>query len=168
MTSWKNRKRRCCAARAGALACLIRSVASFSIRSPHTGVMHYDSTVASIPAAALSVEDAMMLRRFQNRGQSVVVTLRMAARTLPDAPSRNAVAEIVGRERPEEVVVLGGHIDSWDVGQGAHDDGGGWHEQRLWRRATSRAMRRARFTHEQTTGHQGPREPRPQTPSEAP
>ncbi|HEV7366289.1 MAG TPA: M28 family metallopeptidase [Gemmatimonadales bacterium] len=113
------------AARAGAVASLIRSVASFSIRSPHTGVMHYDSTVARIPAAALSVEDAEMLHRFQDRGQQVVVRLRMAARTLPDAASRNVVAEIVGRDRPDEVVVLGGHIDSWDVGQGAMDDGGG-------------------------------------------
>jgi carboxypeptidase Q len=123
------------AARAGAVACLIRSVASYSIRSPHTGVMHYDSVVARIPAAALSVEDAMMLRRLQDRGQPVVVTLRMSARMLPDAPSRNVVAEVVGRERPDEVVVLGGHIDSWDVGQGAMDDGGGsvaaWEAVRL-------------------------------------
>jgi carboxypeptidase Q len=123
------------AARAGAVATLIRSVASFSIRSPHTGVMHYDSTVARIPAAALSVEDAEMLHRFQDRGQPVVVRLRMGARTLPDAPSRNVVAEVTGRERPDEVVVLGGHIDSWDVGQGAMDDGGGavaaWEAVRL-------------------------------------
>jgi carboxypeptidase Q len=123
------------AARVGAVACLIRSVASASIRSPHTGLTVYDSTVAKIPAAALSVEDAMMLHRFQDRGEPVVVTLRMSARTLPDAPSRNVVAEIVGREKPDEVVVLGGHIDSWDVGQGAMDDGGGsvaaWEAVRL-------------------------------------
>jgi carboxypeptidase Q len=113
------------AARAGAVASLIRSVAPFSIRSPHTGVMRYDSTVARIPAAALTVEDAEMLHRFQDRGQPIVLTLRMGARSLPDAPSRNVVAEVVGRERPDQVVVLGGHIDSWDVGQGAMDDGGG-------------------------------------------
>ena len=107
------------------VACLIRSVASHSIRSPHTGITRYDSTAAKIPAAALSVEDATMLHRFQDRGEPVVVTLTMGARTLPDAPSRNVVAEIVGREKPDEVVVLGGHIDSWDVGQGAMDDGGG-------------------------------------------
>jgi carboxypeptidase Q len=147
------------AARAGAVACLIRSVASFSIRSPHTGVMHYDSTVAPIPAAALSVEDALMLRRFQDRGQSVVITLRMAARTLPDAPSRNAVAEIVGRERPDEVVVLGGHIDSWDVGQGAMDDGGGsvaaWEAVRLMRQLGLRPRRTVRvvlWTNEENGG----------------
>jgi carboxypeptidase Q len=123
------------AARAGAVACLIRSVASFSIRSPHTGRTVYDSTVARIPAAALSVEDAMMLRRMHDRGEQVVVTLRMGARQLPPARSRNVVAELVGREKPDEVVVLGGHIDSWDVGQGAMDDAGGsvaaWEAVRL-------------------------------------
>jgi carboxypeptidase Q len=147
------------AAKAGAVACLIRSVAAFSIRSPHTGVMHYDSTGTRIPAAALSVEDAMMLRRFQERGQPVVVTLRMDARTLPDAPSRNAVAEIVGRERPDEVVVLGGHIDSWDVGQGAMDDGGGsvaaWEAVRLMKRLGLRPRRTVRvvlWTNEENGG----------------
>jgi carboxypeptidase Q len=147
------------AARAGAVACLIRSVAAFSIRSPHTGVMLYDSTVTRIPAAALSVEDAMMLRRFQDRGQPVVVTLRMAARTLPDASSRNVVAEIVGRERPDEVVVLGGHIDSWDVGQGAMDDGGGsvaaWEAVRLMKQLGLRPRRTVRavlWTNEENGG----------------
>jgi carboxypeptidase Q len=123
------------AARAGAVACLIRSVASFSIRSPHTGRTAYDSTAPKIPAAALAVEDAMMLRRMQERGEPVVLTLRMGARLLPPAQSRNVVAELVGRERPDEVVVLGGHIDSWDVGQGAMDDAGGsvaaWEAVRL-------------------------------------
>ena len=123
------------AARAGAVAALIRSVASNSMQNPHTGDMSYDSTVARIPAAALSVEDAMMLHRMSDRGDKVVVTLRMSAQTLPDAPSRNVVAEIVGSENPGEVVVLGGHIDSWDVGQGAMDDGGGsvaaWEAVRL-------------------------------------
>ena len=113
------------AAKVGAVACLIRSVASYSIRSPHTGVMRYDSTVARIPTAALSVEDAMMLHRMQDRGQPVTVRLYMEARTLPDADSRNVMAEVTGREHPDEVVVMGGHIDSWDVGQGAMDDGGG-------------------------------------------
>ena len=123
------------AARAGAVASLIRSVAPFSIRSPHTGRVSYQPEVANIPAAALSNEDAMMLHRMQDRGDSVVVTLKMQARQLPDAQSRNVVAEVVGRVAPEEVVVLGGHIDSWDVGQGAMDDGGGsvaaWEAVRL-------------------------------------
>lgn len=123
------------AARAGAVAALIRSVASNSIQSPHTGAMFYDTTVARIPAAALSVEDAMMLHRMSDRGNKIVITLKMEAKTLPDAPSRNAVAEVVGSEKPDEVVVLGGHIDSWDVGQGAMDDAGGsvaaWEAVRL-------------------------------------
>jgi len=147
------------AARVGAVACLIRSVASNSIRSPHTGMTRYDSTAAKIPAAALSVEDAAMLHRFQDRGQPIVLTLRMGARTLPDAPSRNVVAEIVGREKPDEVVVVGGHIDSWDVGQGAMDDGGGavgaWEAVRLMQRLNLRPRRTVRvvlWTNEENGG----------------
>lgn len=113
------------AARVGAVAALIRSVGPVSLATPHTGTMRYDSTVAAIPAAALTLEDAAMLHRMQGRGQPVVVRLEMEARTLPPAQSRNAVAELPGREFPDQVVVMGGHIDSWDVGQGATDDGGG-------------------------------------------
>ncbi len=113
------------AAKAGAVASLIRSVATFSIQSPHTGGLRYDTTVTRIPAAALSVEDAEMLDRIAQRGQAVTVKLVMNAQMLPDAPSRNVVAELRGRELPDEVVVIGGHIDSWDVGQGAMDDGAG-------------------------------------------
>ncbi len=147
------------AARAGAVACLIRSVASFSMRNPHTGETIYDSTSPKIPAAALSVEDAEMLHRFQDRGAQVVVTLRMEARRLPDASSRNVVAELLGRERPDEVVVLGGHLDSWDVGQGAMDDGGGvvaaWEAVRLMRRLGLRPRRTVRvvlWTNEENGG----------------
>ena len=136
------------AARAGAVACLIRSVASFSIQSPHTGRTIYDSTAPRIPAAALSVEDAMMLHRMQQRGQPLVVTLKMGARLLPPARSRNVVAELVGREKPDEVVVLGGHIDSWDVGQGAMDDAGGsvaaWEAVRLMKELGLRPRRTVR------------------------
>lgn len=147
------------AARVGALASLVRSVTPFSIRSPHTGVMLYDSTVARIPAAALSAEDAELLHRLQERGQPIVVRLRMGARTLPDARSRNVVAEVVGRERPDEVVVLGGHIDSWDVGQGAMDDGGGsvaaWEAVRLIQQLGLRPRRTVRvvlWTNEENGG----------------
>lgn len=113
------------AAKAGAVAVLIRSVGPYGIQTPHTGSMTYDSTVTRIPAAALSMEHAMMLHRMQDRGEKVTVRLQMAAMSLPDANSRNVMAEVVGSEHPEEVVVIGGHIDSWDVGQGAMDDGGG-------------------------------------------
>jgi carboxypeptidase Q len=147
------------AARAGAVACLVRSIASFSIRSPHTGTMRYDSTVARVPVAALSTEDAEMLHRFQDRGQPVVVRLTMQARTLPDVHSRNVVAELIGRELPEEVVVVGGHIDSWDVGQGAMDDGGGsvaaWEAVRLIHSLNLRPRRTIRvvlWTNEENGG----------------
>lgn len=113
------------AARAGAVASLIRSVTPFSIQSPHTGGMKYEKDVPEIPHAAITVEDAEMMQRMQDRGQRIVVRLKMSAQKLPDVPSRNVVAEIAGREKPEEIVIVSGHIDSWDVGQGAMDDGGG-------------------------------------------
>jgi carboxypeptidase Q len=136
------------AAHVGAVAALLRSVSPFEMRQPHTGVTHYDSTARPVPFAAVSIEDAMMLHRMQARGQPVVVTLTMEARTLPDAPSRNAVAELVGAEHPEQVVVMGGHIDSWDVGTGAMDDGGGvvvaWEALRLLKRLGLRPRRTVR------------------------
>lgn len=113
------------AAKAGAVASLIRSVTPYSQKTPHTGGMRYEDGVAKIPHAAITLEDAMMLHRMQDRGERIVVRLRMSAQTLPDAPSRNVMGEVTGREWPNEVVVIGGHIDSWDVGQGAMDDGGG-------------------------------------------
>jgi carboxypeptidase Q len=147
------------AARVGAKACLIRSVASNSMASPHTGVTVYDSTVARIPAAALAVEEAELLHRLQDRGETVVVRLTMEARTLPDAPSRNVVAELRGSERPDEVVVVGGHVDSWDVGQGAMDDGGGafaaWQAVRLMKHLGLRPRRTVRvvlWTNEENGG----------------
>lgn len=136
------------AAKVGAVASLVRSVASFSMKTPHTGAMRYDTAVQRIPGAAITVEDAMLLHRMQERGERSVVTLKMGARTLPDARSRNVVAEIRGRERPEEVVVLGGHIDSWDVGQGAMDDAGGsvaaWEAVRLMKQLGLRPRRTVR------------------------
>jgi len=136
------------AARVGAVGVLIRSVASASLQTPHTGAMRYDTTVRRIPAAALSVEDAVMLGRMYDRGERVAVNLRMNARTFADAPSRNVVAELVGREKPEEIVVVGGHIDSWDVGQGAVDDAGGsvaaWEAVRLLQRLGLRPRRTIR------------------------
>ena len=150
------------AARVGAVGVLLRSVASFSIQSPHTGGTGYDSTLKRLPIAALSVEDAAMLHRMSDRGDRVVVHLAMEARTLPDAPSRNVVAEITGREHPDEVVVLGGHIDSWDVGQGAMDDGGGavaaWEAVRLMQRLglhPRRTVRVVLWTNEENGGRGG-------------
>ncbi len=113
------------AAKHGAVASMIASVASYSIQTPHTGVMRYQEGVKKIPHTAITVEDALRIQRFTERGQKVVVTLKMEAQTLPDADSRNVIAEIKGSEFPNEIIVLGGHIDSWDVGTGAMDDGGG-------------------------------------------
>lgn len=113
------------AAKNGAVAALVRSVTARSLRSPHTGGMHYADDITKIPTAAVSVEDAETIWRLCNRGVRVVVRLKMEARFEPDAQSANVVAELRGREKPDEVVVIGGHIDSWDVGQGAHDDGAG-------------------------------------------
>ena len=113
------------AARLGAVASLVRSMTGSSLYTPHTGNQNYAANVTRIPAAAVTVEDAAWIRLLVERGQEVQVRLQMEAQTLPDADSANVVGEIVGRELPDEVVVVGGHIDSWDVGQGAHDDGGG-------------------------------------------
>ena len=136
------------AAKVGAVASLIRSVTPYSMRTPHTGGMRYDSTVTRIPAAALTVEDAMMLHRMQDRGEPIRLTLRMEAQTLPDVRSRNVVAELQGREEPDEIVVMGGHIDSWDVGSGAMDDGGGvviaWEALRLMKELGLRPRRTIR------------------------
>ncbi len=109
----------------GAVGCLVRSVTAQSLRSPHTGAMQYGDAQVKIPAAAVSTEDAEMIARLQRRGVAVVVNLKMEAKTLADAPSANVIGELRGSTRPDEIIVIGGHIDSWDVGQGAHDDGGG-------------------------------------------
>ncbi len=113
------------AAKYGAVASLIASVASYSIQTPHTGVMRYAEDVPKIPHAAITVEDALLMQRIADRGGKLEVTLKMEAKTLPDADSRNVIAEITGSEFPDEIIVLGGHIDSWDVGTGMMDDGGG-------------------------------------------
>lgn len=113
------------AAAQGAVACLVRSVTARSLRSPHTGAMSYGDAERKIPAAAISIEDAELLARLAARGKEPVVRLRMSARDEGMVESANVVAELRGRERPEEIVVIGGHIDAWDVGQGAHDDAGG-------------------------------------------
>ncbi|MCS7211905.1 MAG: M28 family metallopeptidase [Chloroherpetonaceae bacterium] len=136
------------AAKVGAVASLIRSVGPFSLYTPHTGAMTYVDSIPKIPHAAISLEDAEMLARMQKRGQKVVVKLLLNAKQLPDAPSRNVIAEIRGTEKPDEVVVFGGHIDSWDVGQGAMDDGGGcvaaWHALKIIKDLGLRARRTLR------------------------
>ena len=112
------------AAKHGAVASLIRSIGPWSMNTPHTGVMAYNDDVQKTPHAALTMEDAMMLSRIHDRGNKIIVKLDMNARMVADRWSRNVLGEIKGSMYPDEVVVVGGHIDSWDVGQGAHDDGG--------------------------------------------
>ena len=114
------------AAKLGAVAALVRSVdTATTLQTVHTGAMRYAEDAPKIPTAAITVEDAMLLERLFESGDKVRVHLEMAAQTLPNARAANVVGEIRGREKPDEVVVMGGHIDSWDVGQGAQDDGSG-------------------------------------------
>ncbi len=112
-------------AKLGGVALLIRSVTGLTLQSPHTGALNYEKGVPEIPAAAITVEDAQMIDRLTSRGETVKVRLQMSARMMPEAESANVIGEIRGSEKPEEIVVIGGHIDSWDVGQGAQDDGSG-------------------------------------------
>ena len=111
------------AASLGAVAALVRSATPLAMQVPHTGAMEYDEAQPKIPAAAISPEDALMIGRLYSEGVPVKIHLEMGAQMLPDADSGDVIGEIPGKEHPEEVVVIGGHIDSWDVGQGAQDDG---------------------------------------------
>lgn len=115
-------------AKYGGLACIIASVASKSIESPHTGMLTYDENYPKIPAAAISVEDAHMFQRMQDRGQKIVLSLHMEAHYEERRNSYNVVGEIQGSLYPNEVILMGGHIDTWDVGPqtGANDDTAGF------------------------------------------
>ena len=123
------------ASQLGAVAVLVRGVGPTGLRTPHTGSVQYGQGIPPIPAASISVEDADRISRLSAAGTRVRVRLAMEARTEPDVESANVVGEIRGRERPEEIVLLGGHLDSWDVGTGASDDGVGcivtWEAARL-------------------------------------
>lgn len=136
------------AAKAGAVAGLVRSITPFSLQTPHTGMMVYDETAPKIPSAAITVEDAEKLQRWQERGRTIVARLKMSAKFLDDAPSRNVIADVAGREKPDEIVLVSGHIDSWDVGRGAQDDGGGclvaWETVRLLHKLGLRPRRTVR------------------------
>lgn len=109
----------------GAVAVLIRSVGTDNNRTPHTGAMRYEEGGVRIPAAALSNPDADVLEGQIASGKPVRFRLKLGARYLPDAESANVIGEIPGREKPEEIVLLGCHLDSWDLGTGAVDDGAG-------------------------------------------
>lgn len=113
------------ASKVGAVGLLLRSIGTNTARFPHTGAMQYEAGVTPIPAAALAIPDYDLLHRLLAAGGPVRVRFRLSCRMLPEADSANVVGEVPGREKPEEVVVLGAHLDSWDLGQGAVDDGAG-------------------------------------------
>jgi Zn-dependent M28 family amino/carboxypeptidase len=113
------------AAKLGAAGVLIRSVGTDADRAPHTGAMRYQEGVPKIPAAALANPDADALHRLLARGVRVRVHMKLGARTLPDGEGANVVGDVEGSAAPREVVLLGAHLDSWDLGKGALDDGAG-------------------------------------------
>ena len=145
------------AAQHGAVAALVRAVGPTGLRTPHTGGMNYgDDTVSKIPTAAIPVEDSMRLQRLTNRGIRVRLRLKMEAHFEADVESFNVVGEIRGSEKPEEIVLVGGHFDSWDPGTGASDDGVGcvvtWEAARLMKKLNLRPKRTVRvvlFTNEE-------------------
>jgi carboxypeptidase Q len=113
------------AAGKGAVGYLIRSVGTDSHRFPHTGSLRYQQGVPRIPALALSNPDADQLERIAGDGKTLSVRIKVDSSEVPAAQSGNVIAEVVGREVPEEIVVIGAHLDSWDLGTGAIDDGAG-------------------------------------------
>lgn len=150
------------AARHGAVAVLVRAVGPAGLRTPHTGALQYSSDAPKIPAAAITTEDADRIQRIAERGTQILIRLKMDAHFEADAESANVVGELRGREKPDEVVVIGGHLDSWDVGAGASDDGGGcivtWEALRIMKKLNLRPRRTVRvvlWTNEENGGRGG-------------
>jgi hypothetical protein len=112
------------AARQGAIACLIRSVGGADYRLPHTGQTKYDADAPKIPAGAVSAEDAELIVDLVRQG-TVKMKVVLTPQTLPEVESYNVIGDIKGTEHPEQVIVVSGHLDSWDLGTGAIDDGAG-------------------------------------------
>lgn len=114
------------AAKLGAKALVIRSLSLAEHDHPHTGSLRYEEGVNKIPAAALSTNDATLLyNKIKNSDEKVTFSLELNCKTHPDKPSHNVVAELRGTKYPNKVITIGGHLDSWDLGEGAHDDGAG-------------------------------------------
>jgi len=113
------------AAKYGAVAVLIRSITTKYDNNPHTGIMNYNDSIPKIPAAALGYLDADFLSAELKKNPMLKINFRLNCKTYPDAQSYNVIGEITGKEIPDEIVLVGGHFDSWDVGHGAHDDAAG-------------------------------------------
>ena len=113
------------AARYGGVAALVRSMTTRIDDSPHTGAMGYVDSIPKVPAAAISTRDADRLSELLKKEKNLKIRMKLSAQTLPDVESANVIGELTGTEKPDEVIVVGGHLDSWDKGQGAHDDGAG-------------------------------------------
>ena len=132
----------------GAVAVLVRSIGPIGLRTTHTGSVNYVPEVPAIPAAAVAAEDAIRLARLARSGRRVRLRLVLEGQREADVESANVVGEIVGREKPNEVVLIGGHLDSWDVGTGASDDGVGciitWEAVRLMKKLGLRPRRTVR------------------------
>lgn len=150
------------AAKLGAMAVLVRSVGPTGLRTPHTGSLTYADGVPKIPGAAISAEDADRFARLQARGVKIRLKLSMEAHFDADSQSYNVVGDLTGRELPKEIVVVGGHFDSWDPGAGASDDAGGcvvtWEALRLMKVLNLRPKRTVRvvlFTNEENGGRGG-------------
>jgi carboxypeptidase Q len=136
------------AAQQGAVAVLVRSIGPIGLRTVHTGSVSYVPEVPAIPAAAIAAEDANRLGRLARSGRRTRLRLLLEGRREADEESANVVGEIIGREKPNEIVLLGGHLDSWDVGTGASDDGVGciitWEAARLMAKLGIRPRRTVR------------------------
>jgi len=150
------------AAHHGARAALVRSIGPAGLRLPHTGALQYSADAPKIQAAAITAEDADRLQRIADRGARIVVRLKMEAHFEGDVESANVVGEIRGRDQPDEIVVVSGHLDSWDVGAGATDDGGGcvvtWEALRIMKKLNLRPRRTVRvvlWTNEENGGRGG-------------
>ena len=112
-------------AKYGAVGVIIRSLTTKYDNVPHTGVMFYSDTLPKIPAVAVGYQDADLLSQVLKKFPDLKLNIKLNCEILPDAKSYNVIGEIVGSELPDEIIVVGGHLDSWDVGEGAHDDGAG-------------------------------------------
>jgi carboxypeptidase Q len=136
------------AGEAGAVAVLVRSVGPIGLRTAHTGAVAYAPGRPGIPALAIAGEDANRIVRLSKAGRRVRMRLVTSGHWGPEVASANVVGELVGRERPNEVVLVGGHLDSWDVGTGASDDGVGcvitWEALRLMKQLGLRPRRTVR------------------------